>query len=375
MAEDKTGSQQNTTFHFAGFCYPQYTQVPNQLFDELLARLTGNEIKVLLYICRHTYGFHKESDNISLNQMLQGIRRGKDGNLQDMGVGLSKPTLLRSLKSLSEKNIIIVERRKSREKGNEPTNYRLNIRTTLGKEMNPGGSQKLTKPLGSKIDQEQKKADIQKTPRQQDAAAVLADYGIDKATINRLVNSYEANFILEKSDYVNYLKQAKPDKIANPRGWLLKAIEDDYEPPAGYSTQAERDRESAERALQAEKTKKQREQLQKVLGEAAEKQKEEEEKALNALRERYGTTEEDIELWQSILDELKEGVGGLTYAFAKAVNLLTIEDDVAFFAAKNKFSVDRINENSIGDLLVEIFRKRGFDLKDMKPVIIQESGL
>ncbi len=75
MQPKKDERQSNKPFRFDGFSTPQYTQVPDQLFDELLSLLTGAELKVLLYICRRTFGFKKESDNISLNQMLNGIRK------------------------------------------------------------------------------------------------------------------------------------------------------------------------------------------------------------------------------------------------------------------------------------------------------------
>jgi Bacteriophage replication protein O len=137
---------------FTGFRSPNTTPIPDEVFDELLADLSGAEIKVLLYICRRTFGWKKDSDNISLNQMLHGITR-KDGTQLDRGVGLSKPTLLRTIKSLTAKNIVLTEQRESREKGHEPTNYRLNVigaSNSLGKNMSLGLSQNFTKPLVKK---------------------------------------------------------------------------------------------------------------------------------------------------------------------------------------------------------------------------------
>lgn len=134
---------------FQGFRFPNTTPVPDELFDELLADLSGAEVKVILYICRRTFGFKKDSDNISLNQMLYGITK-KDGTQQDRGVGLSKPTLLRTLKDLIQKQIVIAELRDSKERGHEPTNYRLNILDPLGKKMNQGEYQNFTKPLVKK---------------------------------------------------------------------------------------------------------------------------------------------------------------------------------------------------------------------------------
>jgi hypothetical protein len=134
---------------FQGFRFPNTTPVPDELFDELLADLSGAEVKVVLYICRRTFGFKKESDNISINQMLNGITK-KDGTQLDRGLGLSKPTLLRTLKELAKKNIITAEQRDSVERGHEPTNYRLNILDPLGKKMTLGEYQNFTKPLVKK---------------------------------------------------------------------------------------------------------------------------------------------------------------------------------------------------------------------------------
>src|SRR5882762_10294956 len=112
--------------NFKGFISPRYTQVPDELFDDLMSHLSGAELKVLLYIIRRTFGFKKDSDNISLSQMLGGVRT-RDGRQLDRGVGLSKKTLLQALRSLEDQNIIQTQRRQSIEKGNEPTAYRLNV--------------------------------------------------------------------------------------------------------------------------------------------------------------------------------------------------------------------------------------------------------
>src|SRR5688500_16170261 len=81
-----------STSTFRGFRCPTYTMVPDELFDELLVELSGAELKTLLYIIRRTFGFKRDSDAISLSQMLRGIHTA-DGRTLDRGVGLSKPTL------------------------------------------------------------------------------------------------------------------------------------------------------------------------------------------------------------------------------------------------------------------------------------------
>ena len=142
---------------FKGYTSPNYTPVPDELFDEQLPDLNGSELKVLLYIIRRTFGFKKESDNISLNQLLHGITT-REGIVLDRGTGLSKKTLLEAIKSLIEKNLIISKRRRSEEKGNEPTTYHLNIvgksekdtDRPLGVKSTPRGGVKSTPSPGGK---------------------------------------------------------------------------------------------------------------------------------------------------------------------------------------------------------------------------------
>jgi phage replication O-like protein O len=142
---------------YRGYSSPNYTPVPDELFDEQLPDLSGSELKVLLYIIRRTFGFKKDSDNISLNQLLHGITT-KEGVVLDRGTGLTKKTLLEAIKSLVEKNLILTERRRSKEKGDEPTTYRLNIigdttennPTPRGVKNTPGGGVETSPPPSDK---------------------------------------------------------------------------------------------------------------------------------------------------------------------------------------------------------------------------------
>ena len=135
---------------FKGYQNPNYTMVPDELFDEHLPELSGAELKVLLYIVRRTFGFKRDSDNISLSQMLSGITT-RDGRVLDRGTGLSKKTLLDALRSLEERNLILREQRRSAERGDEPTSYRLNVLTgTRGEETTPPVGEKLHQGGGGK---------------------------------------------------------------------------------------------------------------------------------------------------------------------------------------------------------------------------------
>jgi|SRR5665811_861251 len=91
---------------FDGFANPNYTQVPDELFDLLMPVLSDAELRVLLYIVRRTFGFKRDSDTISLSQMVSGITT-KEGQVLDTGTGLSKSTVARGLKGLRDQGVIV----------------------------------------------------------------------------------------------------------------------------------------------------------------------------------------------------------------------------------------------------------------------------
>jgi hypothetical protein len=112
-------------FHFQGFASPNYTQVPDDLFDVLLPQLVGAELKALLYIIRRTFGFKKSSDPISFNQFLRGIRT-RAGEHMDGGCGIkNRTTLSNALRSLERKGVIQSEKGVDALGDNATTTYRL----------------------------------------------------------------------------------------------------------------------------------------------------------------------------------------------------------------------------------------------------------
>lgn len=109
---------------FPGFDSPRFTQIPNQVIDELLADLSGAEWKVLSYIMRRTYGWHKDADNIGLKQLTDGIKG------HDVGTGLSKSTVAVALKSLEEWGLIERQHNRDEVRGDMPTTYRVRLSNT-----------------------------------------------------------------------------------------------------------------------------------------------------------------------------------------------------------------------------------------------------
>jgi len=72
-----------------------FTPLANEILERLVkTALLGAEFQVLLHILRKTYGFRKKDDWISLTQFQKGT-------------GLSRPTVVKSLKTLVLRRIII----------------------------------------------------------------------------------------------------------------------------------------------------------------------------------------------------------------------------------------------------------------------------
>jgi hypothetical protein len=133
-------------FHYEGFSSPNGTVVPDDFFDLLAPNLTEAELRVLLYIIRRTFGFKKEKDNISLKQLVEGIKT-KEGKVLDRGAGVAKSAAVRAVRGLIEKGIVIATRNSSPEKGDEPTTYQIRFRNDHRPQVLPVSSKGTRSPL------------------------------------------------------------------------------------------------------------------------------------------------------------------------------------------------------------------------------------
>ena len=260
---------------------PNSTQIPDVILDHWMAELSGAEFKVLLYVARRTYGFGKESDNISLNQMAEGIRR-RDGTCLDRGTGLSRSGVKAACNSLIQRGILIrLNNRSGESRECEESTYRLNLfaaptevgqkkaylgqkKAYVGQE-NAGGRPESDRGVGQKLApqetvqetaQETAAAGVGNVDEPGDAAAALTEelvgHGVSRVAATR--------FAREKPETcrrcLEYLPYAK---FKSSKGaWLANAIRDEYGPPPGYEEAKAREgrereaegRELARKALQ-----------------------------------------------------------------------------------------------------------------------------
>lgn len=111
---------------------PNYTQIPNVIFDYWMAQLTPAEFKVLLCICRKTFGWQKKRDRISLRQI-------------EKMTGLTKPSIIKNVEKLIELNLVTKIKFKDEFDGSDaPNQYEINVVAAQGNldehQKNIGGS-------------------------------------------------------------------------------------------------------------------------------------------------------------------------------------------------------------------------------------------
>jgi phage replication O-like protein O len=237
-----TTSDQTT---FLGFPFPSTTQIPNDIFDSLMPQLSGGELKVLLYICRRTFGFQKDSDRISLAQIAHGITT-KAGRVLDSGTGLCKRRVITALKALEKKNIISITREVDETGLNAVNTYRLNMAATGHATESPahqGGMNSSSPPVvnsgspgvvneSAPTKHREQKKEEQNKDYDDGVAKALEQFGMTPAAIPVLLERYPAAYLREKLSMAKELVAAGSALVTkNPVGWLRWAIENNYQPP------------------------------------------------------------------------------------------------------------------------------------------------
>jgi len=114
-------------FQFRPLTAPRYTQIPDVLIDEWAPHLSPAELRVVLYVARRTFGFHKERDAISLSQLCNGIT-AHDGRRLDYGTGLSRKGVISACASLSMKGLLSISKQRTPDGDNEINIYTLIVR-------------------------------------------------------------------------------------------------------------------------------------------------------------------------------------------------------------------------------------------------------
>jgi phage replication O-like protein O len=269
---------------------PNSTQIPDVILDHWMAELSGAELKVLLYIARRTYGFGKDSDNISLNQIAAGMVR-KDGTALNRGTGLSRSGVKVACNSLIEKGLLVRTARTA-EGSREPeeSTYRLNLYASLptdaetpqsppegveevGHNLAYLGQKKayLGRPqsgqgVGQKLALQETHVQETQTSSSEPNAEAASD--ADAALVERLLGegvgrSVAIRLAREKPEVCRKCLEYLPfAQLKSTKGaWLASAIRDEYGPPQAYLKARQADEKTA-RAENAAALRKAREEAQ-----------------------------------------------------------------------------------------------------------------
>jgi hypothetical protein len=327
---------------FQGFQFPTTTPVPDEVFDVLMPQLSGAELKVLLYICRRTFGFKKESDTISLHQIATGIKT-RDGRVLDGGTGLCKRHVIRALKALEKKNIIQVARTVDESGLNEVNTYSLNMLDTGGGVVtkSPYGSDKMLPRVvtpGSPTTNREQETVLQETVVV-DVAQDLENFGIAQSAVTRLIQDYPAQYIRGKLEMAKELVATESALVSqNPAGWLRKAIEEDYSPPRIYERHRQRhvrekkDAKITQRQAREQSMAEESQQTRIIATQYRENilEKKEPEK----------TSGENQTIWDKALEKLKEDLPlDEAETRLKGTALLEVTDTAARIGVDNPFAI------------------------------------
>lgn len=115
--------------NFSGFSKPSqnYSKLPHALIECLPIIETVAELKVVIYLLRHTWGYseYDKPKKITTDEFMNG-RKKKDGSRMDKGTGLSNNSVITGLEKAVEHGFIVVEVDDS-DKARIEKHYRLNM--------------------------------------------------------------------------------------------------------------------------------------------------------------------------------------------------------------------------------------------------------
>jgi len=269
---------------FRGFSSPRTTPTPNELYDVVLGEIDNlSELKVVLYVIRHTFGWGKFIDRISTSQFVRGItkrtiiREGGGSRLVeipvDRGTGLSEPSVREGLKRAIRHGYLVrymvcgrcqqeIFDQKAPRKcphcqnpyhGRAQYYYSLSLLSpelsTLPKELtvhylrNLGGTPKeflgVLRNLLTPQETTEQETDKQETGRQETnnkehvaVVELLSAFGFESADSQAIAEeALEAGLTPENVErWIQYVRDQR--NLSNPRGFLRAKLRSGEEPPS-----------------------------------------------------------------------------------------------------------------------------------------------
>lgn len=190
---------------------PNFTCIPNVIFDYWMERLTPAQFKVLLAICRKTFGWHRTEDKISLNQIAEmtGVSRRRVIDYVNVLIGhglIEKETREKENgEKLSNLYFITVHDNPDKKEGGDVTSCHEGVGTS-----GPQGRDMRTLTKESNINKEEYMSEMTECPKPQKSTASKKKVKFSEEAAD-IAEEFKASILLWKKS-IN--KSSKVDKWA-----------------------------------------------------------------------------------------------------------------------------------------------------------------
>jgi len=169
----------------------------------------------------------------------------------------------------------------------------------------------------------------------------LTEFGISRRTAEQLASRYPEPYILQKLDFVQWLKEQRSSLVAkSPAGYLRRALEEDYQPPPAYKPPAQRQAEATAKHRQLELEQEQRREAEAEFLRTRER-------ARKALAKEYppqeipGTNLTTETAWQKTLELLEQGMTPANFqTWLKETRLVACDGSTATIVAPSQYVVE-----------------------------------
>ena len=194
-----------------------FSMLPHYFVEEMMPKISSlSEMKVLLYVLRHTWGFQDESKTITQDEFMNG-RKHRDGTRMDKGCQMSRNAIKSGIEKAVEHGyleLVVNDSDKARIKHT----YTLVVESDSdGQELTVGGQkltvdgQKLTIGV-SKVDHRTEKETIDRN-LETNLTSEKSDVS-DKPKVNELIHAWESTLLTKPIESVNPYNNRHYRKVA-----------------------------------------------------------------------------------------------------------------------------------------------------------------
>ena len=206
-----------------------YSKLPHSFMEVLAAVDNLAELKVILYILRHTWGYqeYEKPKKITKDEFMHG-RKKRNGERIDQGTGLSKNSVLSGIRLAIEHGYIVESTDDSDLARVEKSYSLVNLRNVGVQKLNSQtdlGVQSLN-PRGSEVEPRSEKETIERNPRKKKTITATPLAEVSEQIQNaELSSEFKENVVAGKTD-----RQSEKIQSATPYPYAdaLKAVSDAF---------------------------------------------------------------------------------------------------------------------------------------------------